>query len=271
MRNPGLCALEPRVFTRAVRAQVCRASGCSVYRTLRRTSSVPASLWSGPGQHTKILRVLWLFRAPEEGTVRRMCSRAVTDHHGWLQVEGFRSRVATVGSLLGKIGKWGACDWTVVQLDYDEEMEPLYGMYGSLEAEYEVKRTIKREELTTSLCLLRKVLGSIKVHVDNKGIIDGLRKGEKECIKPKAGDAVLRMKIWEELHSLVERSILVEVEHGKAHRTKRKRKNVACLRNSSLKAMGRLMSWQMQEQSWMKDTWQKQEQRHCSKKERRCM
>ena len=25
-------------------------------------------------------------------------------------------------SLLGKSGKWGACGWAVVQLDYDEEM-----------------------------------------------------------------------------------------------------------------------------------------------------
>ena len=57
----------------------------------------------------------------------------------------------------------------MVQLDYDEEMEPLSGMYGSMEAEYEVQRTIKRAELTAFLCLLKKVIGSIKVHVDNKG------------------------------------------------------------------------------------------------------
>ena len=30
----------------------------------------------------KDLAVLCVFRAPEEGTVRRMCGRAVTDHHG---------------------------------------------------------------------------------------------------------------------------------------------------------------------------------------------
>ena len=91
----------------------------------------------------------------------------------------------------------------MVQLDYDEEMEPLYGMYGSMEAEYEVQRTIKRAstikraELTAFLCLLRKVIGPTKVHVDNKGTIDGLRKGEKECIKPRAVDADLFMKSWE--------------------------------------------------------------------------
>ena len=77
-------------------------------------------------------------------------------------------------------GKWGACGWAVVQLDHDEEMGPLHGMYGSMEAAFEVQRTSKRVELTAFLCLLRKVSGPIKVHVDNKGIIDGLRKGAKK-------------------------------------------------------------------------------------------
>ena len=39
-----------------------------------------------------------------------------------LQVEGFRGHVAADVSLLGKSGKWWACGWAVVQLDYDEEM-----------------------------------------------------------------------------------------------------------------------------------------------------
>ena len=38
--------------------------------------------------------------------------------------------------------------WAVVQLDYDEEMEPLHGTYGLMEAEFEVQRTIKKAELT---------------------------------------------------------------------------------------------------------------------------
>ena len=79
-----------------------------------------------------------------------------------MQVEGF-GHVATDGSLSGKTGKWGAWGWTVVQLDYDEEMEPLYGMCGSMEAEYEVQRTIKRAEVTAFFCLLKKVIGPIKV------------------------------------------------------------------------------------------------------------
>ena len=42
----------------------------------------------------------------------------------------------------------------VVQLDYDEEMVPSHG--GSMKAEFEVQRTIKRAELTAFLCLLKK-------------------------------------------------------------------------------------------------------------------
>ena len=47
-----------------------------------------------------------------------------------MQVEGFRSHVATDGSLLGTAEKWGACGWAVVQLDYDEEMAPLQTHQG---------------------------------------------------------------------------------------------------------------------------------------------
>ena len=53
----------------------------------------------------------------------------------------------------------------------------------------------------------------------NEGTIDGSRRGERERTKPRARDADLWIKIWEELHCLVERCILVEVEHVKAHRT----------------------------------------------------
>ena len=73
-------------------------------------------------------------------------------HRSWrMPVEGFKGRVATDGSLSGKTGKWGAPGWAVVQLDYEEEMEPLHAMYGSVEADLEVQRTIKRAELTALL------------------------------------------------------------------------------------------------------------------------
>ena len=93
-----------------------------------------------------------------------------------------------------------------------------------MEAEYEVQRTIKRAKLTAFLCLLKRVIGPMKVHVDNKGIIVGLQRGERKCIK--AGDAEKWMKIWEELHHLAAREIVVEVEHVKAHRTKKEKKEM---------------------------------------------
>ena len=58
-----------------------------------------------------------------------------------LPAEGFRGHVATDGSLLGVTGKWSACGWSVVQLDYDGDLGPVYGVYGSMEAEFEVQRT----------------------------------------------------------------------------------------------------------------------------------
>ena len=75
----------------------------------------------------------------------------------------------------------------MVQSDYDEELGPLHGMYCSVEAELEVQRAIKR----AFFCLLKKVIGPIQVYVDNKGMTDGLWRGERQCIVPKAGDADL--------------------------------------------------------------------------------
>ena len=43
----------------------------------------------------------------------------------------------------------------MVQPDYDEEMGRLHGMYGSLEAEFEVQRTTKTEELTAFLFFVK--------------------------------------------------------------------------------------------------------------------
>ena len=73
-------------------------------------------------------------------------------HKSWsMPVEGFWNHVATDGSLLRLSGKWGACGWvggSAVQLDHDEEIGP---MHGTLDAELEVRRTIKGAELTAFL------------------------------------------------------------------------------------------------------------------------
>ena len=67
----------------------------------------------------------------------------------------------------------------MVQLDHDEEMRPMHGMHGTMDAELVVQRTIKSAELTVLLCLFRKAIGPTMVHVDNEGIIEGLWRGEK--------------------------------------------------------------------------------------------
>ena len=84
-----------------------------------------------------------------------------------MPAEGFKGHVATDGSLLGVAGKWGACGLSVVQLDYDEELGPLHGMYGSMEADLEVQRTIKRAELMAFLCLLKKVISACRQQRNN--------------------------------------------------------------------------------------------------------
>ena len=146
-------------------------------------------------------------------------------HKNWsMPTEEFKGHVATDGSELGRAGKWGACGWSVVHLDYDEELGPLHGMCGSMEAGFEVQRTIKRAEMTTFFCLLKK-----KKLLDPsrcKGIIDGLWRGERKCIDSKAGDGDL-WKNWEDVHLLASREILVEVEHVKAHRTKKDKKDMS--------------------------------------------
>ena len=55
-----------------------------------------------------------------------------------MAAEGFKGHVATDGSLLWNAGKWRACGWAVVQLDCDEELGLLHGMYFSTEAVLEV-------------------------------------------------------------------------------------------------------------------------------------
>ena len=92
-------------------------------------------------------------------------------HKKWvLPAEGFKGHVAIDGSLLGKTGQWGASGWAVVQLDYDEVMGPLHGMYGSMEAELEVHRTIKRAELTQLLGTKRpKSALSVSFFLERRG------------------------------------------------------------------------------------------------------
>ena len=167
-----------------------------------------------------------------------------------MPAEDFKGQVVTDGSLLGTAGKWRARVWSVVQLDYDEGLRPLHGMYGSVEAEFEVQRIIKRAELTAFLRFTTKDLltghgerkcidpkagasatsvFSRKLSVlpwcmsTTKELLMGHGEEEK-CIDPKAGDADLWIKIWEELQLL---NVKRNMEHVKAHRTEKDQKEMS--------------------------------------------
>ena len=118
--------------------------------------------------------------------------------------------------LLGVSGRWESCGWSVVQLNHDGEMRPMNGINGTVDAECEVPRTIKRAGLTAFLCLLRLVRPTV-AHVDKKGVIGGLRKGEMRCMSPKAKDGDLWILIWEEINKICQEGL----QHVKAHRSKK--------------------------------------------------
>ena len=97
-----------------------------------------------------------------------------------MPAEGFKGHVATDGSLLGTVGKWKACCWAVVQMDYDEEMEPhVWLNVGSIWGPAHHQEGGADSLLVPS----QKMSGLIKVHVDNKGIIVGyVRRSERKSV-----------------------------------------------------------------------------------------
>ena len=120
-------------------------------------------------------------------------------HKSWsFPAEGFRDHVAADGSLLGVTRKWSACGWFVVRLGHDEEMGPMHGMYGTLDVELEVQRTIKSAELTAFLCLFRKAIGPSKLTI--KESLMG--RGEMKCSCSRAEDTDMWMLIRGELHGV---------------------------------------------------------------------
>ena len=186
-----------------------------------------------------------------------------------MPAEEFKGHVATDGSLLGMAGKWRACGWTVAELDIDEELGPLRGMCGSFDAELEVQRTIKRVELTAFPCLRKKVIGPVKVNVDNEGIIDGLWRGGRKRIDSKAGDADLWIKNCKGLHLPTSKEISVDVEHAKAHRTEKGQERDVAF--EKFVTDGNEMSWQRQERCWMMDSWRRYGQTRFNWREKKCM
>ena len=101
-----------------------------------------------------------------------------------------------------------ACGWAVVQLDYDEDLGPLHGMCGSMEAELQVQRTIKRAELAAFLCILKNQ-GACR----QQRILTGYgEERENASIRKLAMSLTCGSKFWGGLHLRMSKEILVEVE-----------------------------------------------------------
>ena len=102
----------------------------------------------------------------------------------------------------------------MVQLTHDDELGPMRGMYGAVDADLEVQRTIKRAELTAFLSLLRRIVGPTTAHIDNKGISVGLWKGERSALARRRRTLICGFSCGR---------TFPEVEHVKAHRSKKEK------------------------------------------------
>ena len=169
----------------------------------RRNKEQTRRSWIGSGKEA-VRRIFWAEVIGGKAISQCGGGCPISTEAGGMPVECFRKHVATDGSLLEVSGRWSACGWSVVKLDHDDDMIPMLGMYGTLDAELEVQRTIKRAEF---LCLLRRTVGPTTAHVDSKGIINGLRRVEMSCIGPTAKSAELWLVIWQEVR-------LVDVHQG---------------------------------------------------------
>ena len=119
---------------------------------------------------------------------------------------------------MGVSGKWEACGWSVARLNLDSNEGPLFGRHGTLQADLDVQRTIKAAVLIAFLSLLRRVTGPTTAHVDNNGIMDGLSRGEVECVESKAKTADLWTSSWEKLNRIHQEVKECAVRHVKGQR-----------------------------------------------------
>ena len=74
------------------------------------------------------------------------------------------------------------------------------------------------------------------------------------CIGPRSRDADLWILICEELRRVHQEGILVEVEHAKAHRSKKEMHKCRFSESSTLRAMRKQMSMQERERGYHDST-----------------
>ena len=104
-------------------------------------------------------------------------------------------------------GRW--CSW-----NNDGEPEPLCAIYGTMVAELEVLRTMKRAELWAFVKTFAMFFTAhATIHTDHQGVVQGL----------KQKDADLWKTLWDSINDIMELQLDVDVKHVKAHRTKKEK------------------------------------------------
>ena len=134
-------------------------------------------------------------------------------HKSWsVSAEDFKGHVATDGSLLGNGGKWRACGWAVVQLDYDEEMGA-----SAWDVRLDGRGSPHHQEggVDSFLVLPQESMWTLKGSMWTTRV---------QLMEPEM--QARRSKFGEKEHELVNRGILVEVAHVKAHRTKKEKEKM---------------------------------------------
>ena len=106
---------------------------------------------------------------------------------GAFQQKGFKAMLLRAALCWVSAGKWRACGWSVVQLDYDGELGLLHGVYASTDAELEVQAHHQEGRagglLQSSPSRFMSTTKELLI-------------GQMKSIDPKAGDADLWIKIW---------------------------------------------------------------------------
>ena len=156
-----------------------------------------------------------------------------------------------------------------MQLAHDEEMGPMHGMYGTLDADLEEQRAHHQEGRVDSLPFVSPEGLSVPPRLmwTAKGIIDGLWREEVSCISPKAKDADMWVLIWEEVRRLHQEGTFQKSSMSR-HIAPRRSKIWSCSNGLSLKAMRKWMRWLKMVPCWTEARWRREGPAQLNKKKR---
>ncbi|CAK0816522.1 unnamed protein product, partial [Prorocentrum cordatum] len=131
------------------------------------------------------------------------------------------------GSKLG-YAEWAQTGWAAMSIN--EDGGPTVQVWGPQPCTLPVQRKVKRAETRAFLKVLENALPPFRIYTGHKGIIGGLKKGERWCASWKRPHADLRRRIW---HKVKDADLGVSsVCRVKAHRAKAK---IAQLQGDELK------------------------------------